>query len=204
MGILDNVFESVGKTINDASQSVVNKSKEISDISRLNSLISEEQRKIEGLYSLIGKKYFEVHPDSTEEGFSEMVSTIKASLAQLETYRENLQVLKGVRVCPHCGVEIALNAMFCSSCGNKLEPIVVQNSSVCSNCGAQLAPGAKFCGNCSHPVGAVNQPQVNYAENTEFARAANKAEQTVQQVQETAEVVNETVEEVVENQGENE
>ena len=200
MGILDNVFESVGKTINDASQSVVNKSKEFSDISKLNSLINEEQRKIEGLYSLIGKKYFELHPDSTEEGIGEMVSSIKASLAQLDTYRENLQILKGVRVCPHCGAEIALNAMFCSSCGNKLEPIVVQNQSVCSNCGAQLAPGAKFCGNCSHPVGVPNQPQINVAENAEFNRVANETEQT----EEIKEAVNETVQENVENQGENE
>ena len=211
MGILDNVFESVGKTINDASQTVVSKSKELSDVSKLNSMISDEQKKVDGLYSLIGKKYFEVHPDSQEEGFAEMVSSIKTSLAQLENYKDELQRLRGVRMCPHCGAELSSSALFCSSCGNKLEPIVNPNQMVCTNCGAQLTPGSKFCGNCSYPVGG--QPQINVAENVEFAKAAEQASETVDQNVETIqEVVDEAVdkttetvqEEVVENQGENE
>lgn len=205
MGLLDNVFESVGKTFNDASQTVMNKGKELSDLSKFNSLISEEEKKINGLMMQVGKKYLETYADNAGEEFAELVNEYKASLANIEEYKETVKKLKGIKPCPNCGADIAPGALFCPSCGYKMPVPVPEGVTICGTCGAHLPAGSKFCTSCGSPVQAAPvQPQINVAENVAYAHEAPAAvENAAEEVRETVQNVAETVEETVETAAEN-
>ena len=50
------------------------------------------------------------------------------------------------KFCPTCGKRVAVDAMFCSSCGTKL------GANNCPGCGAPLDPNAMFCSSCGTKV----------------------------------------------------
>jgi RNA polymerase subunit RPABC4/transcription elongation factor Spt4 len=49
----------------------------------------------------------------------------------------------GGNFCPKCGKALAVDASFCSGCGNK-----VSTPFICKNCGRELAPDDRFCPKC--------------------------------------------------------
>jgi rRNA maturation endonuclease Nob1 len=51
--------------------------------------------------------------------------------------------------CTTCGPRPEPDAIFCSSCGRRL-----QSRSVCDRCGAALTPDSKFCETCGRQVAA--------------------------------------------------
>ena len=54
-----------------------------------------------------------------------------------------------VPACPVCGPRPEADAIFCSSCGHRLEP-----PRWCSDCGAALPPDSRFCECCGTRVAA--------------------------------------------------
>ena len=52
-------FEQLGKRLADAGQGVAQQTKNLADVTRLNSAISEKERKISQLYLAIGQSYYE-------------------------------------------------------------------------------------------------------------------------------------------------
>lgn len=62
-------------------------------------------------------------------------------------------------ICPTCHAEISDDALFCSSCGTKIEPVdAAASAAVCPQCGAELAPGALFCSHCGASVAPAGVP----------------------------------------------
>lgn len=63
--------------------------------------------------------------------------------------------------CTTCGISLADGLKFCTSCGTKVEPVML-----CTSCGKVLKQNAKFCGSCGTAVAApvtvssVDQPVV--------------------------------------------
>lgn len=55
------------------------------------------------------------------------------------------------KICIKCGTVLEDDALFCSECGTKQEPVEKK----CPNCGAVIKEGAKFCMNCGVPVNAA-------------------------------------------------
>ncbi len=51
------------------------------------------------------------------------------------------------KVCPKCGAALDDDALFCHSCGHKL-----QAQGLCRSCGAPLEPDARFCPKCGTPI----------------------------------------------------
>ena len=129
MGFLDNI----GKTMSKAGQTIAQKSKDVVDTAKLNSAISDEQKKITTAYEQIGKLYVERHSDSPESDF--------------------VEYLEGVTLCPACGAEVNADSMFCPSCGNRMHTEQPKaQEPTCPNCGAVLTPGSKFCTSCGVAV----------------------------------------------------
>lgn len=56
-------FDKLSKTVTEVSQKTIAKAKELADTSRLNSMISEEEKVIANQYFQIGKLYVSVHKD---------------------------------------------------------------------------------------------------------------------------------------------
>ena len=116
MGLLDNI----GKTISDAGQGAIQKGKEMADIAKYNSLISEEGRKQNSIFEQLGRKYLEVKGDSPDDAFKEFVAELKASEERVKEYQQKLVELRGVTKCPSCGAAIPSGSNFCTSCGKAM------------------------------------------------------------------------------------
>ena len=169
-------FDDFGKKISDASQGAIAKTKDFADVAKLNSNISDEERRINNAYQQIGKLYFEMHLEDFEDCFKDHFAAINESLGKIQDYRQQITNIKGVVKCPNCGAEVPKDSAFCSSCGT---PVPKQETPVdvpaaeaevvsapeaapvaeeapvekkCPSCGATLEDGALFCTNCGTKV----------------------------------------------------
>lgn len=151
-------FNELGKKISQTSQGVVQKTKDTAGIMKLNSLISDEEKRINMFYNQIGKTYFELYCESYEQNFESMVIGIKEAKAKIEEYSEQIKKLKGIDHCPNCGGDVQYGATFCSSCGSKIETknntVSVNNDNVrrCLKCGMPINDGCVFCTHCGTKV----------------------------------------------------
>ena len=173
-------FDDFGKKISDASQGAIAKTKDFADVAKLNSNISDEERRINNAYQQIGKLYFEMHLEDFEDCFKDHFAAINESLGKIQDYRQQITNIKGVVKCPNCGAEVPKDSAFCSSCGTPVpkqdvpaaeaeevsapeaapvETPVEEAPAVeapvekkCPSCGATLEDGALFCTNCGTKV----------------------------------------------------
>lgn len=146
-------LDDIGKTISDAGQGAIQKGKEMADVAKFNSLISEEEKKATGIFEQLGRKYVEVKGDTPDDAFKEYIDALKASEEKVKEYQRKLVELKGVVKCPACGAEVSNESMFCPICGAKVAvQQVVQNEKYCDACGAVIPDGNKFCTSCGKAV----------------------------------------------------
>ena len=144
------LFERIGKKLSDAGQEVARQTKNFTDVTRLNSEVSDRNRRITQLYTALGQVYFEKHkndPDALEKDAIEEIKTLFEEISQRE---EEIKQIKGVVKCPNCGADVSINSVFCSSCGTKMESQQADadkesQSAVCPNCGSAVMPDAAFC-----------------------------------------------------------
>lgn len=145
-------LDDLNRKISQAGQ----KAKDFSDTSRINSLISEEEKKINGYYNQVGKLYVSLHTSDYEPDFEGFMASIADSEAKLKDLRFQLQQLKGVKKCPQCNGDVALNAAFCPTCGFQMPRSEAENNLVkCVSCGQFVANNLRFCTFCGKPMNAV-------------------------------------------------
>ena len=156
-------FDGLGKKISNAGQTAVQKTKELADSARINSAISDEEKKTNNNYYQIGKLYVAKHPADFEEDFAGMISAIRESEIKIREYRQQLQDIKGAVHCEKCGAEVANNIAFCSSCGSPMpkqsDSINNENLVKCSDCGQMVSKDMKFCTSCGKPMADILQIQ---------------------------------------------
>lgn len=148
-------FDDLGKKVSDAGQKTLQKTKEMSDTAKINSMISEEERKLNNTYYQIGKLYVSVHGGDGEEEFVGMLSSIAESESKIREYRKQIQDIKGVQICETCGAEVQRGVAFCGSCGSpmpRIQPVNMEDVVRCSNCGNTVKKGMRFCTECGSPM----------------------------------------------------
>ena len=118
---------------------------------KLNSQISNEEKIIDKAYQEIGKKYVQLHGAEKEEAFAELLGTIEQAKQNIANYRKQIQILKGVRLCPKCGAEVPSGSAFCNNCGNPM-PKEDGDMIKCQNCGNMIPKDKKFCSYCGTKV----------------------------------------------------
>ena len=72
--------------------------------------------------------------------------------------------MKGRGKCPNCGASVALDDVFCASCGQKMEKSEGQTEnceSACPKCGNKLTPGAAFCIHCGNKIEVMETAKEN-------------------------------------------
>ena len=156
-------FDKLSKTVTEASQKTIVKTKELADTSRLNSMISEQEKIITNQYFQIGKLYVSIHKDDFEEDFSGMIAAVADAEAKIRNYKKQIQDIKGVQRCEKCGAEVSNSAAFCSSCGATMPKIQVPEPTdyvKCENCGNNVKKGMRFCTSCGKPMEAVTASAV--------------------------------------------
>ena len=137
-----NFFDKIGQSISNAGDSM-----------SLNKEIKENQELVQNLYKMIGTKYYDAHKDDENPEYEE-IALIKKALANLSLANEKLRILKGLTICSGCGAEVSLSEAFCSKCGAKIIPPVIQEEPTQDAMDAANADGKKFCTGCGSQIPA--------------------------------------------------
>ena len=140
-------FEQLGKRLSDAGQGVAQQTKNLADVTRLNSVITEKEKRIGQLYQAIGQGYYERHREDPASEEREAIEQINSLVAEIDKCREEIKQIKGVTKCASCGADIPLHAAFCNACGAKVAE---------ETAGNQMGPREGRCPSCGQPVGSDN------------------------------------------------
>lgn len=154
------LFESITKKAADASSKALQKTREISEVARLNSMISEAEKVTTNTYLQIGKLYAAMHAQDCEPEFAGMIGTILDSDKKIQEYKRQIQDIKGVQRCEKCGAEVPRGVAFCSACGSPIPvetPKIPEDCAVCPACGAIVKNGMRFCTSCGKPMEQLAQ-----------------------------------------------
>lgn len=156
-------FDDFSKRISKAGQTAIQKTRDMAEIAKISSAISDEERNINDLYFQIGKKYVSSHSETAEPIYTEMIMSLKEKEKRIKELQKQMQEIKGVVRCDQCGAEVPAGAAFCSSCGSaipKAETAVSDNADEikCEHCGAMIKRGLRFCTSCGNPVDSTPIP----------------------------------------------
>ena len=134
-------WDNLGQKASETTAKAVQKAKDLSDVAKYNSMISEEETKINNTYYQIGKLYLAVHGNDPEPDFAGFVSSIVESNQKIETYKQQILDIRGVQRCPKCGAPVPHE-----------KPAVAEDLIKCNNCGSMVKKGVRFCTACGSPM----------------------------------------------------
>ena len=158
-------FDDLGKKVTDAGQKTVQKTKEMSEVARVNSLISQNENRINNIYYQIGKLYVNIHEFDYEEEFGGMISQVIELEQQISEFRKQIQEIKGIQFCEKCGAEVARGVAYCSSCGAVMPRTEKQeyyeDCVKCVRCGSWVKKGMRFCTSCGQSMMKFNVAEIN-------------------------------------------
>ena len=158
-------FDDLGKKVTDAGQKTVQKTKEMSEVARINSLISQNENRINTIYYQIGKLYVNIHEFDYEEEFGGMISQVIELEQQISEFRKQIQEIKGIQFCEKCGAEVARGVAYCSSCGAVMPRTEKQeyyeDCVKCVRCGSWVKKGMRFCTSCGQSMMKFNVAEIN-------------------------------------------
>ena len=129
------------------------KNKTSAEESKLNAQIADLQRKRDGAFLLVGKRYAELFGGAPAQELAGLLADVRAIDDQIKEREQRRRALRGLVLCERCGAEQDKNAAYCNCCGNRLIP---DSAMVCPNCRSVMPEGTVFCTNC----GVRLQPDV--------------------------------------------
>lgn len=166
-------FEQLGKKLSDAGQGAAQQAKIFSEVAKLNSAISDKERKISQLYLAIGQAYYALYKDDISANEYEKMEEITTLNDEIVKCREEINRVKGIAKCPSCGADVALGSAFCCNCGAKMpqpEPVPEPQPEpvrLCPNCQTPVASEDRFCNNCGTKMEEAPSPDTAPPSETE-------------------------------------
>lgn len=145
------LWENIGKKASETTAKAVHQAKVLTETTKLNGMISEEEKKINNCYYQIGKLYVAMHRSDYEADFAGMIAAVSESEQKIKEFRSQILDIKGVLRCENCGAEVAKGMAFCSSCGfamPKVETFDTSKYEKCPHCAAVIEKGMRFCTAC--------------------------------------------------------
>jgi len=147
-------FDDIGTKLTQTGQKARKTAGDLVGAAKLTTQAGEQQKAIQALYEKLGEQYYQLHGKSPENALRELCVRIQGSIAELEQMKADLQRLKNVRVCPHCGHENSMESRFCSQCSAQLPELPAREPRelFCPSCGNRLPADASFCSKCGTKV----------------------------------------------------
>lgn len=141
-------FDDIGRRISQAGQGALKKTRDVADSVKINADISDQERRINTLFTQIGRTYFYTYESDPDEKFVELFNSVKEANARIEQLRKQLSAIKDTCRCSNCGAMNPSNSVFCTTCGAKIEAQQTVSGAYCINCGKMIAAGTRFCNFC--------------------------------------------------------
>lgn len=153
------IFDRIQKS----GQKTVQKVKESSEVSKINSLIRAEKKTQEELFVQIGRQYFDLMSREDTENipktFSDLFNAVVQSTKKVAKYQADISEIQNIRRCPKCGRTWEPDASFCADCGAELPQVKkddkfqavtaeIQKTRLCPNCGHICSSDSLFCIEC--------------------------------------------------------
>ncbi len=155
-------WDDLKNKVSDTTSNAINKANELAEVSRLNGLVAEEEKRVKNLYYQIGKVYVAQCGNNPAPEFAELVGAVIESGRAIKDYKDQINALKGIRICEKCGAEVAKGVFFCSVCGAEMPKLPEYDESKfdkCPGCGALVEKGMRFCTTCGMSMDAAPAPQ---------------------------------------------
>ncbi|MCL1917580.1 MAG: hypothetical protein FWG14_04580 [Peptococcaceae bacterium] len=133
------LLDKIGRKISQTSQDVAQKTKNMAETMRLNTMISDEEKNINKAFHQIGTLYFETYGENPDQLFVQLIDSINDSKAKIDLYSEQVSKIKGSGApanttsepeaapveneasCGECGPALTPEALYCAYCGSKIE-----------------------------------------------------------------------------------
>lgn len=118
MDFLENVMSAVGS----AAQTVVKKSGEVAQYSKIKYSMFDTTNSIKSLYAQIGEAVYKSYKNDTplDDDVKEKCAEIDKLSEQLEVFAEQLSGIKSAVKCGECGKNVKEECTYCPYCGEKL------------------------------------------------------------------------------------
>ena len=113
-------FDQIADGISRFTKDIGSKAQDLTDTAKLNAKINEASATIRNTYTAIGEAYYKVHKDDEDSELEEQFTIIRDAMATINECRQQIQKIKGIRICPNCGAEVAGTAVFCQACGTRI------------------------------------------------------------------------------------
>jgi rubrerythrin len=150
------LFDEIKKKVTETTAHAVKATMEFADVTKINSLISDEQKQIASLYSQLGEQYYVMNADKADAPFQELCNAISAANERIAKHRQDIEHIKGISRCSYCGAELLSNSAFCVNCGASVsaqpEAAGFASEAACPICGEAVAAGAAFCASCGNKL----------------------------------------------------
>lgn len=116
-------FDDINKAIENAGNTAKQKTRDLTDIVKMNNAIKEEEKNLQDIYRSIGEIFVKKYYSETEKSLRNLVSQARETEQNIELYTTKVQEIKKVDTCPKCGKEIQSGAAFCMHCGTPVEDL---------------------------------------------------------------------------------
>ena len=135
----------------------VKKIKDAAESSRIRGCIEEEENKINKLYHMIGKHYYEEHCNMSEdivEPYCAWFTEVSQSVLKIKQYEDEIRTIQCVLNCPKCGKTASYESMFCGACGASLAEAKATAKATrhCPHCGEEILDDGVFCSMCGQKL----------------------------------------------------
>ena len=143
------IFENVATKVDGFARSAARKGEEVAETAKLNIALHSEQKKLEGMYTTLGKLFYEQSKGTdVRVQIKTQIMEIDEQKLTVEELKLSVAETKGKASCIHCGKDIAIDAVYCPACGNsqatgKTCTAEVTNSAADTETGAELFPEAE-------------------------------------------------------------
>ncbi len=139
-------FGQLGKKINDAGDSVRQKTQRLAEINSLNKLVDSNEAALQNMYKEIGRAYYEAHKDDAFDVYADKCRVITEAYHNIAQLQDQIRMKKGIvkkesephdagqpaddgraqaskgegKVCAQCGTQVPSDCSFCPVCGQRI------------------------------------------------------------------------------------
>ena len=129
--------------INQFAQSAINKSKEVAEVTKLNSRISTLNTNKKSLYTQVGEYVLGNDLLKEDASVAAWALQLEEIVKEIEENQKKIREVKNIQVCPQCGAELTRESRFCAKCGAVLtvpEEAVTEPATVSEEVAAAETP----------------------------------------------------------------